>query len=44
MEKKVIKYISYNYNLLQFVDSRRFTQNSLSNLDNNLSEGVHRIK
>ena len=36
MEKK-----SY---ILKFIDSTRFMENSLSNLVNNLSEGIHRIK
>ena len=35
------KNISY---LLQFIDSARFMASSLSNLVNNLSEGIHRIK
>ena len=33
--------ISY---ILQLIDSTRFTASSLSNLINNFSEGVHRIK
>ena len=40
MEKKLQK-ISY---ILQFIDSARFMASSLSNLVNNLSEGIHRIK
>ena len=40
MEKKT-KNISY---ILQFIESARFMANSLSNLVNNLSEGIHRIK
>ena len=34
-------YMSY---ILQFIDSARFMVCSLSNLVNNLSEGLHRIK
>ena len=30
--------------MLQFIDSARFMVSSLSNLINNLSEGLHRIK
>ena len=30
--------------MLQFIDSARFTASSLSNLANNLSEGIHRTK
>ena len=30
--------------MLQFIDSTRFMASSLSNLINNLSEGLHRIK
>ena len=41
MEKKLRKNIFYK---LQFIDSARFMANSLSNLVNNLSEGIHRIK
>ena len=40
MEKNT-GHISY---ILQFIDSARFMASSLSNLVNNLSEGVHRIK
>ena len=36
-----IKKISY---ILQFIDSATFLASSLSNLVNNLSEGLHRIK
>ena len=39
--KEITKKISY---ILQFVDSARFLPISLSNLVNNLSEGLHRIK
>ena len=39
--KKLQKNISY---ILQFIDSARFTASSLSNLVNNLSEGLHRIE
>ena len=38
--KRITKNVSY---ILQFVDSARFMANSLSNLINNLSEGIHRI-
>ena len=41
MDKKLQKNISY---ALLFIDSARFLASSLSNLVNNLSEGVHRIK
>ena len=41
IEKEITKNISY---ILQFIDSTRFQANSLSNLVNNLSEGIHRIK
>ena len=40
MKKKLPK-ISY---ILQFLDSARFIASSLSNLVNNLSKRVHRIK
>ena len=40
-EEKVAKNISY---VLQFIDSARFMASSLSNLVNNISEGIHRIK
>ena len=39
--EKITKNISY---ILQFIDSTRFMASSLSNLVNNLSEGLHRIK
>ena len=39
--KETTKNISY---ILQFIDSARFTATSLSNLVNNLSEGIHRFK
>ena len=32
------------YYILQFIDSARFMTSSLSNLVNNLSEGIHTIK
>ena len=42
MEKEEItKNISY---ILQFIESARFMASSLSNLVNNLFEGIHRIK
>ena len=41
MEKKLEKNISY---LLQFIESARFMASYLSDLVNNLSEGIHRIK
>ena len=41
MEKKLQKNISY---ILQFIDSSVFMASSLSNLANNLSERIHRIK
>ena len=39
--EEITKNISY---ILQFIDSARFVATSLSNLANNLSEGIHRIK
>ena len=39
--EKTTKNISY---ILQFIDSARFMASSLSNLVNNLSEIIHRIK
>ena len=39
--EEVTKNISY---ILQFIDSARFVASSLSNLVNNLSEGIHGIK
>ena len=48
IEKKVTrigeKNIKNIYYLLQFIDSARFMASSLSNLVNNLSEGIHTIK
>ena len=41
MEKKFQKNMS---DILQFIDSAKFMASSLSNLVNNLSEGIHRIK
>ena len=41
MEKKLQKNISY---ILQLIDSTRFMASTLSNLVNNLSERIHRIK
>ena len=40
MEKKLQK-ASY---ILQFIDSARFTASSSSNIVNNLTEGIHKIK
>ena len=39
--EEVTKNTSY---ILQFIDSARFMTSSLSNLVNNLSEGIHTIK
>ena len=39
--EEVTKNISY---ILQFIDSASFMASSLSNLVNNLFEGIHRIK
>ena len=39
--EEITKNISY---ILQFIDRARFTASSLSNLANNLSEGLHKIK
>ena len=39
--KESTKNISYR---LQFIDSAKFTESSLSNLVNNIAEGIHRIK
>ena len=36
-----MKHLSY---ILQFIDSTRFMASLLSNLVNNLSEGIHRVK
>ena len=41
MEKTLQKKISC---ILQFINSTRFMPSSLSNLVNNLSEAIHRIK
>ena len=41
MERNNKKSISY---ILQFIDSAKFMASSLSNLVNNLSEGIQRIK
>ena len=40
-KEEVAKHISY---ILQVFDSARFMASSLSNLVNNISEGVHKIK
>ena len=39
--KKITKAISYR---IQFFDNARFMASSLSNLVNNLPEGIHKIK
>ena len=39
--KEITKKISY---ILQFIDCARLMASSLSNLVNNLSEGIHKIK
>ena len=39
--EQITKNISY---LVQFIDSATFMASSLSNLVNNLSEGIHKIK
>ena len=39
--EEITKNMTY---ILQFIDSARFMESSLSNLVNNLSEGIHRIK
>ena len=41
MEKKLQKIVYYK---LQFIDCARFMTSSSSNLVNNLSKGIHRIK
>ena len=41
MEKKVTKVISY---ILQSIDSTKYMASSLSNLVNNLAEGIPKIK
>ena len=38
--EEITKNISY---ILQFIDSARFMASSLSNLENNLSEGIHNL-
>ena len=42
MENKLQKYILHF--MLQFIDSARLVARSLSNLVNNISEGIHRFK
>ena len=44
MEKKLKKKKKKKSYILQFIDSARFMACSLSNVVNNLSEGIHRIK
>ena len=44
MEKKLQKIYLKIYLTIYFIDSTRFMARSLSNLVNNLSEGIHRIK
>ena len=39
--KRIKKNVSH---ILQFIDSARFMATSLPNLENNLSEGIHKIK
>ena len=39
--EEIVQNISY---ILQFIDSTRFMESPLSNLVNNLFEGIHRIK
>ena len=39
--EEITKNVSY---VLQFIHTARFMASSLSNLDNNLSEGIHKIK
>ena len=39
--EEIAKNISY---ILHFIDRARFMASSLSNLDNNLSKGLHRVK
>ena len=39
--EKITKSLSY---ILQFIDSARFMVSLLSNIVNNLSEGIHKIK
>ena len=39
--KRIKKNVSY---ILQFIDSARFMATSLPSLENNLSEGIHKIK
>ena len=41
---KIEKRLQKLYYILQFIDSARFMASLLSNLVNNLSEGIHRIK
>ena len=40
-EEEITKNISY---ILRLIDSTRFMASSLSNLANNLSEGIHKVK
>ena len=44
IDKKGEKITKYIYYKLQFIDSGRFMTSSLSNLVNNLSEGILKIK
>ena len=39
--EEITKYISY---ILQFIDSARFMASSLTNIVNNISERIHKIK
>ena len=43
MEKKLQKYVSISFKL-KFINSGRFMVSSLSNLVDNLAEGIHTIK
>ena len=44
IEQEVTKIYKKRTCILQFINSTRFMASSLSNLVNNLSEGIHKVK